>query len=221
MPEEGSQVRMKGGDASAHPGARQGAGRALSKLTRAELWREARQLPNLLTYLRLAAIPLFLWAYFEQSYALALILFAAAAVTDAVDGLIARAFQLRTALGGFIDPLADKLLNLSALVSLVLDDRLPFWLLAVVLLRDGAMLAGVSVLGALRVQVPAAPSRLGKYATLLLSTTVVLALASTVTDGPALDGYLAATALLSLQCVLATVVQYSVRWSHLMRSAQH
>lgn len=212
-------MRMKGGDGSAAPAARQGGRRALSQLSWAEFWVEARQIPNLLTYLRLTAIPLFLWAYFQQSYGLALILFAAAAVTDAIDGFIARAFHLRTALGGFLDPLADKLLNLSALVSLVLDGRLPFWLLTVVLLRDGAMLAGVSVLGAFRVKVPAAPSRLGKYATMLLSFTVVLALASTVVNGQQLDGYLAATALLSLQCVLATVVQYSTRWLHLMRSA--
>lgn len=217
----GSSARMKRGQPGSMLASSDTLDRpSLWKRSRSELWAEARQLPNILTLLRLAAVPLFVWAWFAGNHGLALILFAAAAVTDAIDGFIARAFHLRTALGGFLDPLADKLLTLSALIVLVVDGRLPVWLLGAVLLRDGAMLAGVSALGALKVRIPAMPSRLGKYATLLLSVTVVLALASSVVPERSLEGYLAATALLALQCVLATLVQYSIRWFHLMRSAR-
>lgn len=208
---------MKARDASARTTGRQGEEPAW---TAAELWREARQLPNLLSIGRLGAVPLFVWAYVTDRPALALALFASAAVTDYLDGLLARAMGLRTRLGGILDPLADKILTLAALVALVADGRLPLWLLAAVLFRDAGMGLGVAVLRRHRVEIPAAPSRLGKYATFLLSLTVVLALLRELESAPRIDGWIAVSGILSLQCIAATVVQYSLRWHHLMLSAK-
>lgn len=175
-------------------------------------------LPNLLTLLRLAAVPLFLWAYVTDRAGLALVLFVGAAVTDVLDGFLARALDLRSYVGGILDPVADKLLNLAALAALSVDHYLPLWLLGLVLLRDGSMALAVVILRARGGRIPAAPSRMGKYATLLLAVTMTLALVERWTGEPSLTPWLVATTILAAQCVLVSYAQYFLRWVRLMRA---
>jgi len=78
---------------------------------------------NQLTFLRLIAIPLFLIAALTNRPEIALGLFAGAAITDWLDGLIARYLKQTTALGAFLDPLADKLLLTSAFICLTVPDH--------------------------------------------------------------------------------------------------
>lgn len=191
---------------------------ALRALDGAEIWRQLRTIPNILTLLRLAAIPAFVVAFLTGRHSLAVGLFAGAALTDGLDGFIARTWRMRTRLGGILDPIADKLLTFAGLLTLTVHGTLPFWLLGVVLLRDGCMAAAVVVLRATGREVPAAPSRVGKYATFALATTLVLALLDAARPSPLLEGTMAAFALLSAQCVLVSLVQYFVRWVHLMRA---
>src|SRR5829696_4751321 len=103
------------------------------------------QIPNALTVLRLALIPLFivlvLQADGERSWAAALV-FAAAAITDQVDGWLARRWRVESQFGKLADPLADRLMIDAAVVLLWLDGRLPWPALAVILARDGALLLG-------------------------------------------------------------------------------
>ena len=93
-----------------------------------------RNLPNLLTMLRVLAIPLFLWLVFGSSapsaIQTALFVFAAAAVTDWLDGFLARKWQVVSDFGKIMDPLADKLLVLSALAGITWKP--PFQLCAVI-----------------------------------------------------------------------------------------
>ena len=75
-------------------------------------------LPNLITFLRIGAIPLFLILLTDQQYTEALIVFVLAGVTDSIDGAVARLTNSHTALGAYIDPLADKLLLVSSFLIL-------------------------------------------------------------------------------------------------------
>ena len=100
-------------------------------------------LPNKLTILRVILIPVFLGALFlapapMNRYASVLI-FMIASLTDLLDGKIARKYNMVTNFGKFMDPLADKLLVMSALVSMVALEDLPAWVVIVILAREFAI----------------------------------------------------------------------------------
>jgi len=214
--------RIVGRDASLRSMSRQGRApldAPLRTLETADIWRQALALPNFLTYLRFIAVPAFVWAFHAGRHELALELFAAAAVTDGLDGLLARVLHQRTRLGGILDPIADKLLTLAALATLVAHDLLPAWLLGLVVLRDVCIASAVMVLRMRGKPVPAAPTRLGKYSTFFLVVALSLALAREALHTVKLDGYIVAVTLLATQCVVATIVQYFIRWRRLMWAA--
>jgi CDP-diacylglycerol--glycerol-3-phosphate 3-phosphatidyltransferase len=103
------------------------------------------QLPNALTILRLLAVPVFVVLLYrtdgEGSYELAG-LFAAAALTDQVDGYLARRWHVESEFGKLADPLADRLMIDAAVLLLCLDGRLPWLALAIVLGRDVLLIGG-------------------------------------------------------------------------------
>jgi CDP-diacylglycerol--glycerol-3-phosphate 3-phosphatidyltransferase len=105
---------------------------------RDELW----SIPNLVTVVRIAAIPGFLvLAYYESrlNSFLAALLYAAVAATDFLDGWLARRLDMVTVIGKFLDPLADKLIAMSALVMLVHLGRIGAWVVILVLAREFAV----------------------------------------------------------------------------------
>ena len=100
-------------------------------------------LPNKITLVRVFMIPAFLIVYMAQPFAaahvnawLAVILFAAAAITDALDGYLARKLKLVTNFGKLMDPLADKLLVCSALVAFTASGALPAWAVIIMISRE-------------------------------------------------------------------------------------
>lgn len=103
-------------------------------------------LPNLITLLRIGAIPLFLILLTDKQYTEALIVFAIAGATDSLDGAIARLTNSRTTLGSYIDPLADKLLLVSSFLILTYLGFIPHWLAIMVISRDVIILVGFLVL---------------------------------------------------------------------------
>lgn len=106
------------------------------------LQQEITDLPNIITLLRIGFIPLVLiWIdnYSPGSSALACVFFMIAAASDALDGYLARRLGLVTVVGKFLDPLADKLIVLSTLVVLVAEDRVPVWLVIVLMARELAV----------------------------------------------------------------------------------
>lgn len=99
---------------------------------------------NKLTLLRVALIPVFLvvlYLGFPYSEYVALAIFIVASITDFVDGYLARSRNQVTDFGKFMDPLADKLLVMAALVWLVAQGRFPAWALLVVIAREFAVTA--------------------------------------------------------------------------------
>jgi CDP-diacylglycerol---glycerol-3-phosphate 3-phosphatidyltransferase len=103
------------------------------------LRREALNLPNAITAGRMAMIPVILWfTYYESRRAsfIAALLFAFTAATDFLDGWVARRRGLVTVIGKFLDPLADKLVVMAALVMLVHLGRVAAWVVIVVMARE-------------------------------------------------------------------------------------
>jgi CDP-diacylglycerol---glycerol-3-phosphate 3-phosphatidyltransferase len=124
--------------------------------------------PNALTLLRIVAVPVLVVALLDETPdgdLIAAAVFALAAVTDGLDGYIARRQQSITTFGKLMDPLADKLLVVAALISLVSLDRLAAWAAMVIIAREFAV-TGLRGLAAERGVVIAA-SWLGKVKTLL------------------------------------------------------
>ena len=99
--------------------------------------------PNLLTVLRILLVPVLVVALLDQTSSswLAAAVFATASLTDAIDGYIARARAQITTFGKLMDPVADKLLIIAALVVLVSQDRVPGWIAMVIIAREFAVTA--------------------------------------------------------------------------------
>jgi cardiolipin synthase (CMP-forming) len=161
-------------------------------------------------------VPVFVALSVNGHTVAALWTFVIASASDSLDGLLARLLDQRSHLGGILDPIADKALVLSALITLILNGRLPWWLLALVVFRDGWMVVGAMVVRRKRLEIPTSPSRVGKYATMGLLTAVVLALVSqAIGKSPALEAYTAVLGFLSGVCVAASTVQYFHRFGYL------
>jgi cardiolipin synthase (CMP-forming) len=177
---------------------------------------DAWTVPNVLSYLRLIAVPLFVSLHLGGRPGWALVIFLGAALTDALDGLLARLLDQRTKLGAFLDPLADKLLMGAALIMLFLENEAPLWMVVLVAFRDGSMALGAVVVKRKGLEVPTAPSRVGKYATFALSCFIVLGLLDeTFTDSPLLHAWLLVAGYFTGLCVAISTVQYFLRWGHL------
>lgn len=97
--------------------------------------------PNVLTLLRILLVPVLVVALLNQSSSpwLAAVVFAIASLTDAIDGYIARAREQITTFGKLMDPVADKLLIIAALVVLVSQNRVPAWIAMVIIAREFAV----------------------------------------------------------------------------------
>lgn len=123
-------------------------------------------LPNLVTVIRIILIPVFVILLVYGSFVWALAAFFLAGVTDALDGYLARRLGEQTALGRFLDPLADKLLLNSAFVTLAALGTLPVWLVIIVLSRDLAITIGSLLIYLVHDGTVMAPTVLGKATTL-------------------------------------------------------
>jgi len=133
-------------------------------------------LPNYITLARIVMVPFFVGLMIYHHYRIATSVFLAACVTDALDGLIARLKDQRTDLGAFLDPIADKLLIVSAFVTLVLYGILPVWLVMTVVSRDIILVLGSMVIYYMGYEYKVRPSIIGKATTFLQLIVVTLSL---------------------------------------------
>jgi cardiolipin synthase len=128
---------------------------------KARIW----TVPNQITFLRLGILPFFLILILYEEYHWALLVLIVAALSDAVDGLLARTLHQKSALGAYLDPIADKLLLSSSFVVLAMEKKLPWWLTIMVLSRDVLMLIVAAVILLIQGYRPFPPSLLGKATT--------------------------------------------------------
>lgn len=103
-------------------------------------------IPNILTIIRFILIPVFGYFLYEHQYYIAIILFVVAGMTDVMDGFIARRFNMITSFGKLADPLADKLMQITALVLLTIQHEIPVYILLIIIVKEGFMAAGGIVL---------------------------------------------------------------------------
>lgn len=100
-------------------------------------------IPNILTTLRLFMVPLFAYTLVGLERPItALFIFLLAGATDVVDGIIARKFNMITKIGKVYDPLADKLMQITAVICLAYVDIIPSWVIWFILFKEGTMILG-------------------------------------------------------------------------------
>jgi len=98
--------------------------------------------PNIITLLRIFLVPLFVMTIVYKYFDYSLFIFLGASATDALDGFIARLKNQRSSLGAFLDPLADKLLLVTAFLSLTFLELVPKWLTIIIISRDFIVVLG-------------------------------------------------------------------------------
>ena len=125
-----------------------------------------RQLPNVITSIRILLVVPIAMALSGHRPALTLWLFCIAAASDGIDGFLAKRFGWQTDLGGLLDPMADKLLLATVFVMLALLGSVPVWLTAAVILRDCIIVLGAVAYRIVLGRVVARPSRVSKLNTL-------------------------------------------------------
>ena len=168
-------------------------------------------LPNVITLLRLAAVPVVAWLILQQRWDAACWLFLAAAVSDGIDGMLARWLNQLTQLGAALDSIADKALGVVTLVMLTQAGAIPLWVTLAILLRDSIIVLGALSYRGMAGHLEIHPTWLGKthiFAEFALLALVLADLAQVLQ----LDQWL--TALFASVFVIAVVsgVQYVWIW---------
>ncbi|MCP5158234.1 MAG: CDP-alcohol phosphatidyltransferase family protein [Gammaproteobacteria bacterium] len=175
---------------------------------------KARHIPNLITSLRILLVVPFLWSLLAEQYGIALWLFVIAGVSDALDGFLAKYFGWTSELGGLLDPIADKLLLMGAILALGWLNELPGWLVALVILRDLVIVSGAISYHLLVEDFTAAPLMISKCNTflqLILVCTAITHYGLTPLPTWLLIGLIYATALTTVWSGVAYVWQWSQR----------
>ncbi len=154
--------------------------------------------PNFLTIIRMVLIPVFVSLLFYQRFGWALGCFVFAGLTDGLDGLLARRFDQKSQLGTILDPIADKLLLVTAFVVLSLPSifpqpmprhlPVPFWVTAAVISRDVFIVVGAAAINIVTGFRRFRPSWIGKTNTVIQILAVILILVAAFV--PFLRGYL-------------------------------
>lgn len=134
-----------------------------------------RDIPNIISMGRILLVPLVVWLLMRERFAEALLLFAVAGASDALDGYLAKHFHWTSRLGSILDPLADKLLLVSSYLALGWLGIIPVWLVAAVIVRDALILFGAIAYHYLIGHVEMAPTLVSKINT-LAQIVLVLAL---------------------------------------------
>lgn len=169
-------------------------------------------LANVFTMARLVLIPVFGFLWARGQVEEALWVFVAAAVTDILDGLIARYFNQYSRLGAILDPAADKLLLLVSYLVGAMVGAVPIWMAALVIGRDVLVAAGAGlfawVLRGRHDPEEWQPSRIGKYTMFTQSLAIALALYQAVFQPLALRPWLEAVMVMAAVLTVASATQY-------------
>ncbi|MBM3507279.1 MAG: CDP-alcohol phosphatidyltransferase family protein [Alphaproteobacteria bacterium] len=162
-------------------------------------------IPNLITFGRLIAVPVTIWLILGNQLAIAFWVFVAAGISDALDGWIAKRFDLGTELGRYLDPIADKALLVAVYMTLGAAGHLPDWLVILVVFRDAAILGGALLAHTLHLNIrvePLAISKVNTAAQIVLAAAVLgrdaLPMVATWTDGAVLGTLIALVAVTTL-----------------------
>lgn len=179
----------------------------------------ARDIPNLLCLLRIVLTAPIGWSIIEGRYPVALVLFFIAGMTDALDGFLAKRFGWQSKLGGLLDPAADKLLMVTAFVTLWAAGYVPGWLLVVVVVRDLVIVTGAGLYRWRVGDLSAEPTIISKFNSFLQLLYILLSLAALVFGQPS-RGVLDVLGWAVLTTTIVSGSDYVIRWSGRARAAR-
>jgi cardiolipin synthase len=176
-------------------------------------------IPNLITLARILLVPVVVWSIATGRMYLAFMLFLAAAISDAVDGFLAKRFGMKTELGAYLDPLADKVLIVSIYVTLGITAVIPLWIVILVVSRDfmivGAIILSWVVDRPVKIR-PHFVSKLNTGVQILFAGMVLAAYGYSFDAEPVLTLVMALVAVLTL----LSVGLYLAEWVRHMGSAE-
>ncbi len=176
-------------------------------------------IPNLITLARILLVPVVVWAIATGQMYFAFLLFMAAALSDAVDGFLAKRFGMKTELGAYLDPLADKVLIVSIYVTLGITGVIPSWIVILVVSRDFMIVGAIILSWVVDRPVKIRPHMVSKANTAAQIVYACLVLAShgfSFDTGPVLTLVMALVAVLTL----LSVGLYLAEWIRHMNSAE-
>lgn len=154
-------------------------------------------IPNILTIIRFLLIPAFVYYFFstlENGIQIATVILISAGLTDILDGYIARKYNLVTRLGIVLDPLADKLMLLTALISITVKNRIPFWIIIVVAIKETLMILGaITLFNDHDIVVPA--NKFGKLSTIAFYIAILAVTFNLPYSGLIMDTFVLLTSL--------------------------
>jgi cardiolipin synthase len=177
-------------------------------------------LANLITLGRLLVVPLVVWLILSGDYALTFWLFAAASVSDAIDGYVAKHFDQRSDVGALLDPIADKALIVSLFVTLGLAGDLPTWLVILVVFRDLLIIGGFLLATTLTQPIAWRPLMVSKVNTALLLVLVTGVLAK-LAFGLEVQALITGLVYLTGATTVASGAAYLVRWGRGVAGPEH
>ena len=175
--------------------------------------------PNIITIVRLLMVPSIVWLTMREQHVTAFWLFVIAGLGDAVDGYLARQFNLKSWLGAYLDPLADKALLVSIYVALTFLGQLPAWLTLLVVGRDILIVTGVSVawlIGRPVAMQPLPISKINTLAQVVLAAVVLSDLAFAMDLGWVRQALIVLVGLL----VIGSTVAYAMEWARHFRAPE-
>jgi cardiolipin synthase len=174
---------------------------------------------NLITLGRLLSVPVSIWLILAGQFGAAFWMFVIAGISDAVDGFIAKRFDMRTRIGALLDPVADKTLLVSTYVTLGVAAQLPTWLVILVVSRDLMIVGGFLLVQLLSADTRWEPLMVSKANTVLQIVLVALTLARLAF---AFDDH--GLGLVLVYAVAATTIlsgaAYLVRWARSLAGAE-
>lgn len=176
-------------------------------------------IPNIITLVRILLVPVVIWAIASNQMTAACILFVIAGISDAVDGFLAKRFDMTTEIGALLDPLADKALLVSIYVSLGIWGAMPRWLVILVVSRDVMIIGAVIVSWLLGNPVPMKPlmvSKLNTVAQVALAALVLASLGFSFSAAP----YDAVLMAIVTVLTLLSVSLYLVEWARHMSTTR-
>ncbi len=172
-------------------------------------------LPNLITLMRLGLVPVIIAMISAQRWKEACVVFILAGISDAVDGWLAKTFDLRTELGAYLDPVADKALLVSIYVALAVETVLPATLTIIVVTRDLMIIGAVMISWLMHRPVEIKPLWISK-----LTTAAQIGLAALVLGAKAfqfaLGGWFVAAVFVVAALTLASLAAYLTTWARHM-----
>ena len=172
---------------------------------------KVQYIPNLITITRILFLPYLVWMLFHQQFERSLLLMLFIGVSDGLDGFLARRYHWETKLGGYLDPIADKIMLVSVYVTFAVLNWIPWWLAAIIVARDAVLLLGAFSYHLVTKQLQMEPLLISKVNTFMQILLAVSLIYSQV--NPLNPQLLNAMMAVTLCTTIASGIGYVLEWS--------